>query len=224
MNIFKAIINSLFPLRCVLCGNLAKKDDYKCQRCTIPNKPLIRNLTVKPGVRGKKPHNLTVFSPTYYVGFYRKSLHLFKFKKKTIFAESYAKLILDMNLVDKTADFITFVPMTKRQIRERGYNQAEVLARKISKLSNVPIKELLIKTVETEAQHTLKFSERKKNLRGIYSVTEDVKDLNIIIVDDIITTGSTLCECAATLYRKGAKNVIGLCAADTQSKLTNDII
>ena len=212
------LFSYVFPNRCIFCGEKIPFDRYFCENCFIPEKPCVRMFNLKPGRKGLKSHILKVNSPAIYEGYYRKSLHLFKFRKKTSFAESYAKLITDMGIYDKDADFITYVPLTKKKQRDRGYNQSELIAEKLSLYTNIPVKEALIKNKDNDLQHTLKKEERSNNIKGVYEVNSEVKGKNIILVDDIVTTGATLVECASILYKAGALAVSGICAADAQTR------
>ena len=218
MNPFEIILQILFPNRCLFCGEKCSDKGYKCEYCETPERPTVRAFNIRPGVKGKFSHILKVYSPRVYTDFYRESLHHFKFRKVTYLSEKYAMLIDDMKLFDKGSDFITFVPMTKNKIWERGYNQAELLAKSIGKISNLEVKEVLFKIKENNLQHTLNQAERKKNIKGIFKAEGDIKGKHIILVDDIVTTGATLSECARLLYNKGAATVTGICAADAQTR------
>lgn len=212
------LISYVFPNRCIFCGEKIPFDRYFCENCSIPEKPCVRMFNLKPGRKGLNSHILKVHSPALYEGYYRKSLHLYKFRKKTVFADSYAKLITDMGIYDKEADFITYVPLTKKKLRDRGYNQSELIARKISLYTQIPLKGTLIKIKDNSLQHTLTKDERRKNVKDVYEVSADVKGKNIILVDDIVTTGATLTACASLLYKAGALCVSGICTADAQTR------
>ena len=218
MNPFKIILQILFPNRCLFCGAQCSDKSYKCEFCETPERPVVRVFNIRPGVKGKYSHLLKVYSPRIYTGFYRESLHHFKFRRVTYLAQKYAMLIDEMNFFNKGSDYITFVPMTKNKVRERGYNQAELLAKSLGKISKLEVKEVLFKVKNNTEQHTLKMAERKKNIKGIFKAEGDIKGRHIILVDDIVTTGSTICECARLLYNKGAATVTGICAADAQTR------
>ena len=221
MNLVDFIGQFLYPNRCIFCGVKCSDKSYKCENCSTPETPVVRMINIRPGVRGVHHHILKVISPAVYTGYYRKTLHYFKFGRKSYFAKKYAMLIDEMNLFNKGSDFITYVPMTKEKIRERGYNQAEVLARRISEISGVPVRDVIIKEKDNRIQHTLNMKERKENVKGMFAVNERLKGCHIILVDDIITTGATMTECARLLYRKGAASVLGICAADAQTREIN---
>ena len=105
--------------------------------------------------------------------------------------------------------YLTPVPLTKNKVIKRGYNQSEILAQTIANNLGINIFKGLIKKKETKDQGSLNYEARKTNLKGAFGVNEKSPS-NIILVDDIKTTGATLKECAVTLKKAGAKNIIAL--------------
>lgn len=119
------------------------------------------------------------------------------------------------------ADFLVAVPMTKKARRARGYSQSELLATYLSELTDVPFeRDVLEKTRETKPQKTLSRRDRMENVRGCFHVHRRSACLNrsIVLVDDILTTGSTADELARVLKGAGAKRVYVLTACSTPSK------
>ena len=114
---------------------------------------------------------------------------------------------------DEKPEIITFVPARKKSIRERGYNQSELLAKYLSQRLDVPCCNLLVKVKDNLIQHDLSAQQRKLNVLDVFGLNPefDVKDKSILIVDDIVTTGSTLHECIEVLRKHGADKV--LCAS-----------
>jgi len=124
-------------------------------------------------------------------------------------------------------DIVTFAPLHYRRLAERGYNQAEILAQGIGKVIKParPVGGLLVKKKKTQRQVVLKGSKRRKNLKGVFKLTKSLrpaitgkqsivlKNKNILIIDDISTTGATLNECAKVLKEAGAKKVWGMVVA-----------
>lgn len=110
------------------------------------------------------------------------------------------------------ADLLTFVPMTARAERERGYNQSRLLAEELARRRGIPCAPLAEKTRETEAQKTLGRRERAENLKGCFRVCDRkaVKGKHILIVDDTYTTGATVGELALACKRAGADSVYAL--------------
>ncbi len=115
------------------------------------------------------------------------------------------------------ADYLTFIPMSEKAMKKRGYNQSKILAEKLSLLINVPVLDCIKKIKETERQATLGRAERLKNLDGAFRVFDkkSVKDKNILIIDDVSTTGATAQVVAKRLKDAGAKIVNLLTVAST---------
>lgn len=145
-------------------------------------------------------------SPFPYEKIFRNAVINFKFHNCGIYAEPLAhemvRAIKDVYR-DKDFDIVTCVPMHKDTLKERGYNQAELLARECAKLLGVEYADLLAKTKKNKTQHSIKAAERAKNVIGVYSPIDKnfIKGKRILIIDDIITTGSTLGECARILNK-----------------------
>ena len=107
------------------------------------------------------------------------------------------------------ADYLTFIPMTQKAIKKRGYNQSKILAEKLSSLINVPVLDCVKKVKDTERQATLGRVERLKNLDGAFRVFDkkSVNGKSILIIDDVSTTGATAEVIAKRLKDAGAKIV-----------------
>ncbi len=203
----------LYPLKCLNCGE-AIAQGYICDECLDKIRPFDMSIELD----GK--NKLKVIACQSYTDGYRDSVQTFKFSGAYRMSEQFGELMsLCIEDEEINADFITFVPMTRQKERERGYNQAQKLALSLSEIVGIPCKELLKKNRNNMAQHSLKAEERKKNVVGVYDFSSEnyIKDRTIILVDDIITTGATLSECARVLYESGAKCVLGICAAYTVS-------
>jgi competence protein ComFC len=114
------------------------------------------------------------------------------------------------------ADCLVPVPLHRRRRRERGFNQAEVIAREVGRLASISVEiRSLGKIRPTAAQTSLEHDERRANVRGAYAVLrpEGVRGKTALLVDDVFTTGATLGECAAALRKAGAKDVRALTVA-----------
>lgn len=105
--------------------------------------------------------------------------------------------------------YLTYVPITNKVKKERGFNQSEIIAKKISQKLNLPIFNKIEKIKETEYQAKLSYHQRLENIKNCF-IVKDQSPKNIVIVDDIITTGSTIFELAKVLKENGSKNIIGL--------------
>ena len=113
------------------------------------------------------------------------------------------------------AELIVPVPLHLDRLRERGYNQAALLARGLSERSGLPIEEeSLVRIKETAPQVALKADERRKNVRGAFrGQDENLRDRQVLLIDDVCTTGATLEACAEALHEKGARSVWALVLA-----------
>ena len=105
--------------------------------------------------------------------------------------------------------------MTKKSEKKRGFNQCELIAKNIGYHINIPVSNCIKKIKNTKEQKTLTKEERIKNLRGVFKVSriKDIKDKNVILIDDVMTTGATINECKDVLKKSGANKIIVLTIA-----------
>lgn len=163
----------------------------------------------------------------YYDEAVRRCIHRFKFKGERNIYKPLAQLMVKTfyeRFFDKSFDYITYVPMYPKRERERGFNQSQLLAKEIAKAVNIPLAEdMLVKIFDTNSQHECNASERTGNLIGVFDLnTEyDIAGKNILLIDDIKTTGATLNECGKMLYLYDANSVICLTAALRKSKINS---
>lgn len=116
----------------------------------------------------------------------------------------------------KKADMILAVPLHNARKRERGYNQAQLLADQLSKALKIPSPEdIIFRARHTKSQTTLNKEERLRNVEGIFKVKspERIKDKTVIIIDDVLTTGATIGSCGQSLIKAGAKQALAMTAA-----------
>ena len=115
-------------------------------------------------------------------------------------------------------DLVTYVPMHKKEERAREYNQSKLLANEVATQLGVPFVCTLTKIYDTRSQKSLRQFERSGNLLGAFDCISDVCEKNVLLVDDVITTGATLHECAKMLKIRGAQSVTALVFAATIPK------
>lgn len=188
----------IYPNRCLFCRTLIDEDKVLCASCH-------KKLPVHGVCQGTRG-GYRCSAAFIYHGKPKHAVLRFKFKGKTSFAEKFAQLLatdVKRSYEDMIFDYITYVPMHKKAKKKRGYNQSELLAKELSKILGIPCVETLTKIKHTKPQHKLKSKERLKNLKGVFKITDKnlIKDKSILIIDDIITTGTTLGECAKTLQK-----------------------
>lgn len=145
-----------------------------------------------------------------------------RFKKgKRYLYRALAELTLPL-LVDEFsgADMLAFVPMTERAEKKRGYNQARLLAEELAARCAKPVLYCVEKRKESKPQKSLSRAEREKNLEGCFHITDKnaVKGKNVLVIDDTLTTGSTVSALSDELKRAGAASVCALTVTSVQNK------
>ncbi len=148
-----------------------------------------------------------------YEGSIQRGILSMKFNNRGLYAKVFAKYLAYYAVKNGLEfDAVCFPPMSAKSLRQRRYNQSQLLAWYFCKILDCPQKftDALIKVKETERQERLGKTERKQNLIGAYKTVADVKGKRVLLIDDVKTTGATLNECAKALKRKGAVSVQGL--------------
>ncbi len=201
------LLQMIFPVVCPYCGCVIMHGEEACESCM---KKLSSDCIVAD------IQNSLCVSPFEYDGIFKQAVLNMKFHNKPFYAEAMAVSLFNAfrkEFPDEKPEIITFVPARKKSIRERGYNQSELLAKYLSQRLDVPCCNLLVKVKDNLIQHDLSAQQRKLNVRDVFGLNPefDVKDKSILIVDDIVTTGSTLHECVEVLRKHGADKV--LCAS-----------
>ena len=120
----------------------------------------------------------------------------------------------------ESIDIITYIPMGKKDMNRRGYNQTKLIAKELTGITGVKNVSLLKKVRETKEQKTLGAADRRKNLNNAFEFKfrEDIKGKTVLIIDDVCTTGSTLSEAARILKKAGAGKVIAAAFAKVVKK------
>lgn len=223
-------LTAIFPRRCAYCGRVVKSDVRMCPDCAEKVERIKGEICKKCG-REKKRCSCAgsvyfdaLAAPFYYGGVVRKGMHAFKFRNSPRNADAFAFEMAQTvreRYADKEFDFIAAVPMDKKSIRFRGYNQVLLLAKALSENLGVPFDEnLLYKLYPTEKQHGLSRIMRKGNLTGVFELKrpENVKGKRILLCDDVSTSGETLNECAKMLWLYGAEEIYCITLALTVNK------
>ena len=213
MKILDRILDLLYPPRCPFCRKLLQgSGETICPSCSRR----FENLPTG-GYRREVSHTECVVAPFPYEGTVRESLHRYKFGGVTAYARTYAEFIgkcIDENQI--SCDIITWVPLSRKRLRKRGYDQARLIAEDLAKRLDLPCRKLLEKQVDTKPQSgTGSAANRRANAAGVYACPDPdaVRGKRILLVDDIVTTGSTLSECAKMLKAAGAAVIYGAAAA-----------
>lgn len=206
MKIIDFLLELFYPSRCAFCGKCVKSGEGMCIQC--------EKLLPYTGENNRKQHFANVelcVSPLYYEGAVRKALLRYKFAGAASYSRIFAKI--SAKCIDETqisCDIITWVSLSRKRRRRRGYNQAQLLAESAAKELGLPCEGLLKKTRDNPAQSGIKdAAQRRRNVSGVYEAIdpEKIRGKRILLMDDIVTTGSTLSEAAAVLKRAGAMSV-----------------
>lgn len=224
------LLNIIFTRRCAICGDVCDIRSAICDRCVAEPNRINGKICMKCGLEkencncGNNRFILyeSVCAPFRYMGAPRSAISKLKFNHRKEMAiplgEEMASCVRN-RYKNYDFDLCTYMPCQESTLKERGYNQAELLARRMSKSLNIPCVPLIKKDFETEAQHNLPLYLRTGNLAGALSfddsVLSDISDTRILLCDDIKTSGNTLNECAKILLLNGAAEVrcVTLCIA-----------
>ena len=237
---FDGLIDLIYPKICLICKSKLNiqsgKDGLVCLKCwgkikrNLP--PFCRscgrhleatNFTkhICPNCVKKKLHFDRAFSPCVYEGVIKELIHEFKYKSKDYLGHTLSELMIEFireyNLPMEYIDFIVPVPLHKSRLREREFNQAEILGNHIAVEFNKDLlNNNLIRHQPTKTQTELKEDERFLNVKGSFSVKEKafIKAKNILLIDDVLTTAATSSEAAYALKEAGANIVFILTLAN----------
>jgi len=208
MGLLSVLLDLLFPPKCVFCGApVGRKADGLCRTCA-EKLPYLKGAAA----RSTGDFFTVCVSPLKYEGSVRRSLLRYKFHGASENAEIYGRILADCvrEHLSGQYDLITWVPLSQRRKKDRGYDQAMLLAMATAlNLSDVAV-ETLVKARHVQAQSTLQGKEaRRANISGVYEVKDPelVAGKHVLLIDDIVTTGATLSECARTLLLAGAESV-----------------
>ncbi len=217
----KFILDLLFPIQCLGCG---QEGQFICSAC-FKQVPLNSKGSLK--FSSSALINLIIASD-YDYPLVKQAIHRYKYDFVKDLAKPLGQLmvnrlnaILSANKISWDSIFLIPVPLHKKRLRWRGFNQAELLAQKISQESKIPlVNNLLIRTKYSLPQMAIKSSqERKENIKHAFQLNPqmgtvlDLRDKTFILVDDVCTTEATLKECAKVLKHFQPKQIWGLVVA-----------
>ena len=204
------LLDLLYPPKCAFCRRITEDGRMLCPACekALPYTGPEDRVQVMDG-------DLLCISALWYDEPVRSSHHRFKFRGSAAYCGIYGELMAeaweDSGL---EADCVTWVPLSRRRLRSRGYDQAQLLAEETAARIALPCEGFLRKTVNNPAQSgSAGRAARRENVRGVYEAAEGLGGLRIVLVDDIVTTGATLTEAAGELLAAGAESVFGLTLA-----------
>ena len=215
MKLFEALLNLLFPPKWPFCGKVQDVPGI-CSKCEkglpwIPDAEAVR----------EGPGGLRCAGVVWYEETVRDALLRLKFQGASEIAEPLGELIARCAAEQFGGKFdtVTWVPVSKKRLRKRGYDQAELLARSTCRLWEIQPVRLLEKTVDNPAQSGIHDdAARRANVLGVYEAVGDVAGKRVLLIDDICTTGATLIECIRVLEDAGAEQVLCVAVALTRKE------
>lgn len=180
---------------CAKCGARVTADTIYCSDCQYVKHVVDRN-----------------YGALVYTGKVKQMIHALKYDGKKYLAVSLGKMLNDLYCDvarDYQPDIVIPIPLNSVRLRTRGYNQTELILNEVEGIGDKIATDVVVRIKDTPHQASLPKKDRRSNVKGAFEVTrpECIKDKNILIVDDIFTTGATIDECADVLYKAGAKLV-----------------
>lgn len=224
--LLKKIIDIVYPRRCYACGQISWGDDetYVCKSCTKKLKYIGGNACLKCGKllldnekslcseceKGNR-HFDSGAALLLYDDTMQKSIYMFKEYHRAEYGEYYASDLFskyETYYRELKPDMIIPVPISKKKLKKRGYNQSEIIAKRLGGLLKVKVESDVLYKRDTIEQKTLDATERKKNLKKAFILQRNiVQSKTVMLVDDVFTTGSTIDTIAELLKDAGATKV-----------------
>ena len=214
IKIENTFLNIFFPKFCLNCQ---KEGDYLCPDCQA-----LLEISREHQIFFNQDLDDLYWACNYNNFLIKKLIKRFKYEPflKDLSQTLTSLIMAHLQLIDHKPDFSNFniipVPLHKKRLKWRGFNQAEELAQEIALFLNTPlILNNLIRLKNNPSQINLSARTRKENVKDVFSCqnSKEIKNQKILLVDDIYTTGSTMIECAKILKENGAKEVIGMVVA-----------
>jgi len=231
--LIEPLISLFFPSHCAGCAVAVKTGcDFcpacestiafiktpRCQICSQPFDGMAGEFSC-PNCRGAAFHFEFAVSVVRSRGVIRELIHRLKYNREIWIANVLGRILVHGLAEDRLAgekfDAIVPVPLHSKRLREREFNQAALLAAHVSKAAGIPLRDVLARRRYTGTQTALDRSGRRQNLRNAFLMRKNafVTDQNLLLVDDVLTTGSTLDACAVVLLEQGAESVRALTLA-----------
>ncbi len=210
-----------------LCGGCGKRGKRWCDECQESAKKIIppfcsccgsptSNAVLCERCKSNHPAFTALRSWAIYCGSIRRAIHQLKYRRDIALGEVLAMGLIDMlNRLNWQIDLVVPVPLGKTRENERGYNQAAMLALPLAYAKGIPYKSLALKRIhETNSQVYLNRDQRAKNVKNAFWGDHNiVKGHNILVIDDVTTTGATMHACAQALLEAEAACVYGITLA-----------
>ena len=217
MNVREKVLDLVFPPKCPYCRRILEDPRASVCPACVPELPWLEGGAEERSVEFADG----CFSPLAYRDTVPEAVRRYKFDRVRALSRPFARLMARCleGRPEGRPDLICWAPLSRERLRERGFDQAELLAREVGRLLSVPVRPVLEKVRDTAPQSGLEdLSARRANARGAYALLPgaDLTGLRVVLVDDVVTSGSTLGECAELLRRSGAESVYCLTLAQAR--------
>lgn len=209
----KRLLRLLYPTKCMLCGQiLPDSEEQLCCDCASQLPRTDEETAIQPGIYFSR-----CLSPMYYQGALRPSFRRYKFRGQRQYSTLYSQWMIEAlkeSAADWPVDMVTWIPLNRWRLMRRGYDQTRLLAQPVAEQLHLPLTPTLRKR-RVPPQSRLEGSKREANIRDAFQLLGDVDvtGKRILLVDDLITTGSTLEAAAQVLIDHGAADVWSLTLA-----------
>ncbi len=203
------LLDLIYPPKCPFCGRMLERyEDGMCLTC----QPV---LPWTEGQNDPVEFCAVSLSPLWYRDSVREAVHRYKFLRGRTHGNLFGTLMAQClhDRWSEPVDMVVWVPLSPKKRRKRGYDQVELLARQVGAELGIPVVNALEKIRETATQSSVgKDAARRANVLGAYGVKSgmELSGKRIVLVDDVVTSGATLSECAACLLMAGAESVTAL--------------
>jgi competence protein ComFC len=217
-NILYSLFHTIFPRRCLLCNNILTENEHNiCTRCQrLYPYPIDINLDDFFAPLSAYIQDICVFS---YYTYAKKSILQFKFYENIHKGKALSRLLSQklstLPWIDDV-DIIVPVPLHKKKLRQRGFNQCDVISKTIAdNLNKTFLPNNLVRVINTKEQHKSNVDQRYENMRNAFSVLDPTlfENKTILLVDDVITTCSTMFECCKVLSKCNNIRIYVACLA-----------
>ncbi|MTI67737.1 MAG: ComF family protein [Firmicutes bacterium] len=202
-----------------ICDDCLESFEYVIDGCKICGKPFYELSEICDGCKESNRYFYKATAVFEYNNSIKKAIYKYKYYKRSYMYKAFGELMLNLLKANhlEDIDYIVAVPLHKTKELKRGFNQAYLLAKYISEKTFIPLDKSLLRIKKTVVQNNLKSIQRHNNIKGAFSLKKNnLKDKNILLIDDILTTGATADECSKTLLNGGVKRVYVLTLATTR--------
>jgi len=198
--VVRNLLNFLFPPLCPVCEERLSEEGI----CEVCWEDILKHLLLEPKVF----YGFKVYSLLWYGGKVRDAIERMKYHGMRTLGEFFAVSLADY-VQHEGVEVVVPVPLHPARVRERGFSQTDVIARAIARDLQIPFRKVLFRNRYTRPQALLGREDRGRNVSGAFSCLQKLNGETVLLVDDVITTGSTFYHAASVLIKAGAGRVVG---------------